>query len=228
MESKIIAVCNQKGGVAKTFTSINLGIGLSRAGKKVLLVDMDAQGSLTASLGWQQPDQMDVTLATLMSHIINDEPVQPGEGILHHKEEVDVVPANIELSGIEVALVNIMSRETVLREYLKTVRDNYDYIILDCGPSLGMLTINAMSAADSILIPMQAQFLSIKGMEQLLRTISKIKRKINSHLEITGILITMADLRTNFSREIDTATTEIYTLSLHDALPILSLCLSEL
>lgn len=202
MESKIIAVCNQKGGVAKTFTSINLGIGLSRAGKKVLLVDMDAQGSLTASLGWQHPDQMDVTLATLMSHIINDEPIQPGEGILHHKEGVDVVPANIELSGIEVALVNIMSRETVLREYLKTVRDNYDYIILDCGPSLGMLTINAMSAADSILIPMQAQFLSIKGMEQLLRTISKIKRKINSHLEITGILITMADLRTNFSREI--------------------------
>ena len=200
--AKITAICNQKGGVSKTVTAVNLGIGLAREGKKVLLVDMDAQGSLTASLGYQRPDQMENTLATIWGRIILDEPVSPGEGILHQAEAVDLLPANIELSGLEVTLVNTMSRETILREYLNSVREQYDVILLDCCPSLGMLTINALAAADQVLIPMQAHYLSIKGLEQLIRTISNVKRKINPGLEIAGILITMADLRTTYSREI--------------------------
>ena len=200
--AKITAICNQKGGVSKTVTAVNLGIGLAREGKKVLLVDMDAQGSLTASLGYQRPDQMENTLATIWGRIILDGPVSPGEGILHQAEAVDLLPANIELSGLEVTLVNTMSRETILREYLNSVREQYDVILLDCCPSLGMLTINALAAADQVLIPMQAHYLSIKGLEQLIRTISNVKRKINPGLEIAGILITMADLRTTYSREI--------------------------
>ena len=200
--AKITAICNQKGGVGKTVTAVNLGIGLAREGKKVLLVDMDAQGSLTASLGYQRPDQMENTLATILGRIILDEPVSPGEGILHQAEAVDLLPANIELSGLEVTLVNTMSRETILRDYLNSVRDQYDVILLDCCPSLGMLTINALAAADQVLIPMQAHYLSIKGLEQLIRTISNVKRKINPGLELAGILITMADLRTTYSREI--------------------------
>ena len=200
--AKITAICNQKGGVGKTVTAVNLGIGLAREGKKVLLVDMDAQGSLTASLGYQRPDQMENTLATILGRIILDEPVSPGEGILHQAEAVDLLPANIELSGLEVTLVNTMSRETILRDYLNSVRDQYDVILLDCCPSLGMLTINALAAADQVLIPIQAHYLSIKGLEQLIRTISNVKRKINPGLEIAGILITMADLRTTYSREI--------------------------
>lgn len=200
--SKVIAVCNQKGGVGKTVTTVNLGIGLAKKGRRVLLIDMDAQGSLTASLGYQQPDQMEETVSTILGKIIQDVPLTPGEGILRHAEGVDLLPANIELSGLEVTLVNTMSRETVLREYLKTIREQYDVILLDCCPSLGMLTINALAAADEVVIPMQAHYLSIKGLEQLIHTISNVKRKINPRLDIAGILITMADMRTNYSREI--------------------------
>ena len=198
----ITAICNQKGGVGKTVTAVNLGIGLAREGKRVLLVDMDAQGSLTASLGYKRPDQMEDTLAEILGRVIADEPLSPGEGIIHQAEGVDLLPANIELSGLEVTLVNTMSRETILRDYLNNVRDQYDVILLDCCPSLGMLTINALAAADEVLIPMMAHYLSIKGMEQLIRTISNVKRKINPGLQIAGVLITMADMRTNYSREI--------------------------
>ena len=202
MATNIYAVCNQKGGVGKTVTAVNLGIGLAREGKRVLLVDVDAQGSLTASLGYQQPDQIEVTLATVMANIINDSPLPHGMGIIHHEESVDLLPANIELSGMEVTLVNTMSRETILRDYLKTVCNDYDVVILDCCPSLGMLTINALAAADKVLIPVQAHYLSIKGLEQLIRTISKVRRQINPGLTIAGILITMADMRTVYTREI--------------------------
>lgn len=202
MAAKVYAVCNQKGGCAKTVTSVNLGIGLAREGKRVLLVDVDSQGSLTASLGYQQPDQIEITLATILNEIINDSLVQPRKGIITHEEGVDLLPANIELSGMEVTLVNTMSRETILREYLKTVCNDYDVIILDCMPSLGMLTINALAAADEVLIPVQAQYLSIKGLEQLIRTVTNVKRKINPNLSIAGILVTMADMRTNYAREI--------------------------
>lgn len=200
--AKITALCNQKGGVGKTATTVNLGIGLAREGKRVLLADIDPQGSLTASLGYQNPDQMENTLAEILGRIISEEPLTPGEGIIHHAEGVDLLPANIELSGLEVTLVNIMSREMVLREYLNSIHDRYDVILLDCCPSLGMLTINALAAADEVIIPAQAHYLSLRGMEQLIRTIFNVKRKINPGLEIAGILITMADMRTNYSREI--------------------------
>ena len=200
--AKITALCNQKGGVGKTVTAVNLGIGLAREGKRVLLADIDPQGSLTASLGYQRPDQMENTMAEILGRVISDEPQAPDEGIIHHAEGVDLLPANIELSGLEVTLVNTMSRETILRDYLNSVRDRYDVILLDCCPSLGMLTINALAAADEVIIPAQAHYLSLRGMEQLIRTISNVKRKINPALEIAGILITMADMRTNYSREI--------------------------
>ena len=200
--ARIYAICNQKGGVGKTVTAVSLGIGLAREGKRVLLVDVDAQGSLTASLGYQQPDQMEVTLATVMGQVIQDLPLQPGLGILHHSEGVDLLPANIELSGLEVTLVNTMSRETVLRECLSGIQEQYDVILLDCCPSLAMLTINALAAADQVLIPVQANYLSIKGLEQLLRTISKVRRQINPKLGIAGILVTMADMRTIYTRDV--------------------------
>ena len=141
-------------------------------------------------------------MAEILGCVISDEPQAPDEGIIHHAEGVDLLPANIELSGLEVTLVNTMSRETILRDYLNSVRDRYDVILLDCCPSLGMLTINALAAADEVIIPAQAHYLSLRGMEQLIRTISNVKRKINPALEIAGILITMADMRTNYSREI--------------------------
>ena len=199
---KVTVVCNQKGGVGKTVTTVNLGIGLARQDKRVLLVDVDPQGSLTASLGYQHPDQLEETLATIMGKIIMDEPLSPGEGILHQEEGVDLLPANIELASMETTLVNVMSRETVLKQYIETVRDQYDVILLDCCPSLGMLTINALSAADTVIIPMMAHYLSIKGMEQLVRTITRVNRQLNPRLQISGILITMADMRTTYSQEI--------------------------
>ena len=185
-KATIIAVVNQKGGTGKTTTTENLGVGLALEGKKVLLVDTDPQASLTVSLGNPCPDELSPTLSDLMGKIMVESPIAPGEGILHHPEGVDLVPSNIELSGMEVALVNAMSRETILRQYLDTVKQNYDYILLDCMPSLGMLTVNALAAADNVLIPVQAAYLPAKGLEQLLGTINKVKRQINPKLRIEG------------------------------------------
>ena len=188
---RVISVANQKGGVAKSTTTLNLGVGLARSGKKVLLIDADPQGSLTASLGYVEPDDIGTTLATIMMNIINDEEIVEEEGILHHKEQVDLLPANIELSALEVTMSNVMSRELIMKEYIDTMRSRYDYILIDCMPSLGMMTINALVASDTVLIPVQAAYLPVKGLQQLIRTISMVKKRLNRKLTIQGILLTM-------------------------------------
>ena len=206
----VIAVVNQKGGTAKTTTVENLGIGLAREGKKVLLVDTDPQGSLTISLGYPRPDELETTLFDLLNKTINEDCVSAGEGILHQAEGIDLIPANISLAGLEVALVNTMNRERILKQFLEPVKGNYDYVLLDCMPSLGMLTVNALAAADAALVPVQANYLSAKGLEQLLQTINKVKRQINPKLRIEGILLTMVDGRTNYGREISSLIRDTY------------------
>ena len=209
-KATIIAVTNQKGGVGKSTTCENLGVGLAMEGKKVLLVDTDPQGSLTISMGWKQPDELPTTLSTLMAKAMNDQPIHPGEGVLHHAEGVDLIPANIELAGLEVALVNSMNREKMLKQVLDSAKREYDFILLDCMPSLGMLTINALAAADAALIPVQAQYLSAKGLEQLLQTVQKVRRQINQKLKIEGILLTMTDSRTNYGKQISNLIRQAY------------------
>jgi len=200
--AKVISISNQKGGVGKTTTCVNLGIGLANHGKKVLVIDADAQGSLTASLGYRNPDELPVTLATVMGKIIEDKPIDSQEGIISHPEGIDLMPANIELSGIELSLVNTMSRETILKQYIDAVKQDYDYVLVDCMPSLGMMTVNALAAANSVIIPVQAQYLSVKGLEQLLHSIAKVRRQINPNLSIAGVLVTMVDARTNYAKDI--------------------------
>lgn len=210
LNTNIIALSNQKGGTGKTTTCANLGIGLAQEGKRVLVVDNDPQASLTISLGWTQPDKLPVTLSTLMGRAIMDEPIRAEEAILHHSEGVDVLPASIELSGMEVSLVNTISRESVLRQVLEELRPRYDHMLIDCMPSLGMLTINALAAVNSVIIPVQAQYLPAKGLEQLLQTVAKVRRQLNPRLKIDGILLTMVDSRTNFNREISALLRETY------------------
>ena len=210
---KVITVSNQKGGTAKTTSCVNLGIGLASAGKKVLLIDTDPQGSLSISLGYPEPDAMEKTLATLMMNIVNDEDFCLEDVMLHHEEGVDIIPSNIELSAIEVSLVNVMSRELILKQLVERVKDAYDYIVIDCMPSLGMMTINALACADSVLIPVQASYLPVKGLQQLIKTIGRVKRQLNPKLKIEGILLTMVDNRTNYAKDICSMVNEAYSSS---------------
>ncbi len=207
---KVIALTNQKGGVGKTTTAVNLGVTLAQQGKKVLLIDADAQANLTMSLGYHRPDDLQVTLSTIMQDIIDDKSVDVTQGILHHGEGVDLLPSNIELSGLEVRLINAISRESVLKTCISEVKKNYDYVLVDCMPSLGMLTINALAAADSVVIPTQPHYLSAKGLELLLRSVSKVRRQINPPLRIDGILMTMVMPRTNISKEITATVRSAY------------------
>jgi chromosome partitioning protein len=196
--SKTIAICNQKGGVGKTTTTVNLGVGLARAGYRVLLVDPDPQGDLTASLGIQNAAELKHTLRGAMEQTTKGEDISPAVYIQHYTEPtisrsvtVDFLPANIELSGMEAQLVNEMRREAVLADTLAPFKDSYDYVLIDCMPSLGMLTINALTAADSVIIPVQAQYLAAKGMTDLVKTIMMTRRRINPRLTIDGIVMTL-------------------------------------
>ena len=208
--SKVIALTNQKGGVGKTTTAVNLGVGLAKQGKKVLLIDADAQANLTMALGYNKPDDIPITLSTIMQDIIDDRTFKVNDGILHHNEGVDLLPSNIELSGLEVRLINAISRESILKTYVNEAKKNYDYVLIDCMPSLGMITINALAAADSVVIPTQPHYLSAKGLELLLRSVSKVKRQINPKLRIDGILMTMVMPRTNISKEITSLVKSAY------------------
>ena len=199
---QVTAITNQKGGVGKTTTTINLGVGLAKEGKRVLLIDADPQGSLTIGLGVQKPDELAVSLGTVMGNIIQDKTFDPRKGILHHAEGIDFMPSNIELSGVEISLFNVMSREYVLKTYVDAVRKDYDYVLIDGMPSLGMMAINTLVAADSVIIPSQPSFLSAKGLDLLLRSVSRVKRSISQKLRIDGILLTMVDNRTNNSKDI--------------------------
>ena len=203
-------LCEASHNVGKTTTVENLGIGLTKAGKKVLLVDCDPQASLTICLEYPRPDELSVTLTELLTAAINEQTVDLTKGILHQKEGVDLIPSNIALAGLEVALVNTMNRERMLKQFLEPIKGAYDYVLLDCMPSLGMLTVNALTAADTTLIPVQANYLSAKGLEQLLQTVKKVKRQINPKLRIEGILLTMVDGRTNYARDISNLIRETY------------------
>ena len=199
--AKTIAICNQKGGVGKTTTAVNLGIGLVRYGKKVLLIDADPQSDLTRCLG-VNGDEVDNSLAKLMYQLTENRKPEIEDSIIHHKEGVDFIPSNLDLSSMENQLVNAMSREKVLDNLLKEVKEQYDYILIDCMPSLGMLTVNALTAADSVIIPVQAQYLPAKGMTQLLKSISLVQMHTNDKLKIEGIVMTLVDSRTNLARDV--------------------------
>ena len=197
---KTIAICNQKGGVGKTTSTVNLGIGLAMQGKRVLLVDADPQGDLTTCLGWNDADNLQNTLSDKMMEVVQGKENNPFNGILHHKEGVDLMPSSSDLFDFEISLVTAMNREVILKSYLSEVKDKYDYILIDCSPSLGMMTLNSLSAADSVIIPVQAHYLPAKCMTQLLRTVNKVKRYINPNLKIDGILLTIVDNRTNLAK----------------------------
>lgn len=188
---KVIALTNQKGGVGKTTTAVNLGVSLAKQGKTVLLVDADAQANLTMALGYTKTDNLPITLSDIMQDIIDGKSVDVQESILHTDEGVDLLPSCVELAGVETTLIDTKNRESVLKACISEVKKNYDYVLIDCMPALGMLTINGLAAADSVIIPNQPHYFSIKGLEQLLRSVSKVKRQINPNLRIDGILMTM-------------------------------------
>lgn len=200
---KVIAITNQKGGVGKTTTTFNLGVALAKQNKKVLIVDVDPQSNLTTYAGWYNEDELKYTLSDLMEQSMNDEEIKTKESILHHKENIDLIPSSLNLSALETSLAYAMSREYTLRNCLSVVKKDYDYILLDCQPSLGMLTINALASADSVLIPVQSQYFALRGMTDLFKIINKVKRQINPTLKIDGALLTLVDRRTNLSKEIE-------------------------
>ena len=199
---EVIPIDNQKGGDGKTKTTFNLEVALAHAGKRILLVDSDPQGDLTTYIGIHDPDNIPATLSTLMERSIKDEDINSKEAILKHDEGIDLIPSNLELSSMEVSLVNAMSREFTLRNCLSDIKDKYDYVLIDCMPSLGMITINALACADKVIIPVQSEFLAEKGMSHLMNTVLKVRKQINPNLKVGGILLTMVDGRTNLSKDI--------------------------
>ena len=202
-DCEVIAVANQKGGVGKTTTVFNLGVALAKEGKRVLLIDGDPQGNLTTYMGFDSPDDLKVTLSTIMLNEINNDDSNIKESVLHHKENIDLIPSDLELSSLEFSLVNAMCRESTMKKSLCHLKREYDYILIDCQPSLGILTINALA------------YFSAKGMTELIKTIKRINRKINSDLIIDGVLFTMIDNRTNLSKELKSDLITNYGSKIH-------------
>lgn len=213
-ECKVISVCNQKGGVAKSATAVNLSAALAAKGYRLLLIDADPQGDASNMLG-VETEELETTLATLLEKQIKDEDVEPGDGVICDVGGIDLIPSNIELAALEASLVNVMNRERLLQDYVAMQRPFYDFIIIDCLPSLGMITINALAAADSVLIPVQAEKPAAKGMIQLLKSIIKVRKHLNSCLEIEGILPTMVDGRLNYSKDVIASLNDTYGASIH-------------
>jgi chromosome partitioning protein len=207
---KVIAITNQKGGVGKTTTTFNLGVALAKQGKRVLVVDVDPQSNLTTYAGWYDENELKYTLTDLMEQSMNDDEIKIKESILHHKENVDLIPSNLSLSALENSLTYAMSREYTLRNCLSSIKDDYDYILLDCQPSLGMLTINALASANSVIIPVQSEYFALRGMADLFKIINKVRRQINPTLKIEGALLTLVDSRTNLPKEIETQLKDNY------------------
>ncbi len=196
--SRVIAIANQKGGVGKTTTAINLGASLAVAEKKTLVVDIDPQGNATSGLGVERRDER----SSVYDVLVEGRPVHECAVRGLHFDALDIVPSTRDLVGAEIELVQVPQRESVLRRALEPVRDEYDYVLVDCPPSLGLLTLNTLTAADSVLIPIQCEFYALEGLSQLLNTIRLVQRGLNAALDIEGVLLTMYDRRLNLSRQV--------------------------
>ena len=207
---RVIAIANQKGGVGKTSVTTNLGVGLAMSGKKVLVIDADPQGNLTSSLGIDNADEIENTLASFIEREINENPIEPKEYILSNEEGVDIMPCNIKLAGMDYMIMNALSREHLLDSFVSSVRDNYDFILIDCSPSLNLMTINVLTASDSVIIPVEASYLSMAGLQQLLDSIGSAKRKLNKKLTVEGIVINKVNTRTNHEKDIIDKLREAY------------------
>lgn len=203
MPCRTIAVANQKGGTGKTATTLSLGMALAKSGQRVLLVDTDPQGDLIKSLGWKDPNSLETTLANHLNAIIEGITLDPREGILSHGEGVDLMPANIELAGMEMPILMAMSREQLVNVWMSPLKADYDFIIFDCAPTLGIIPVNAFVASDSVLIPVSAEYLPASAMTGLLKTVGKVRRQINPSLEVEGILIALSDSRNNLAHEVE-------------------------
>ena len=201
-KTKVIAICNQKGGVGKTATAVSMSIALAHEGKKVLLVDFDSQGDTTYSLGWYDSKEYKDTIASLMKKVVRGDALTEREAIRTHKEGIDVITSNDELSDLDMILVTAMNRERNLKTYLDSVKNDYDYVILDCPPSLGLITLNALAASDSVLVPIQCEYYALEGLSQLMATIRQVKRLYNPSIELEGVLLTMFDGRLNLTIQV--------------------------
>ena len=220
--ARIISVANQKGGVGKTTTTVNLGASLAFVGKKILLVDSDAQGNATSGMGIRKPDVTHDIYDVLVNEVPSQDAIYPTS-----RENLDIVPATLQLAGAEIELTSMMARESRLKMALNEVKDQYDFILIDCPPSLGHLTINAFTASDSILIPVQCEYYALEGLSQLLNTVRLVQKHFNPELEIEGVLLTMYDARTNLGAEVVEEVRRYFQEKVYDTIIPRNIRLSE-